>query len=529
MKPDVMNRPYFFRLCILSMLSIAFCLFMHCAVQVAGGSAGETGNSYITGTIVDTSGNVEPGSYVFAIPSEYNHIQGGQSEYIVCDTTDENGKYTIKIKKKGTYNIQALHPDKMTRLLIKAIPVNTDSTTIDLFTDTLHVPGAARIALPDTVDTIYGYVYIPGSFYAERISEEELISDNNTMHLVFDSLPANTLPAIKYGRENSSMQPVSLADTVAILAGDTVNINPNLLWTVYSSPDYPIPDNMVIAVMVDNSGTKWIGTKNSGFALFDDVNWTIKNTGNSLLPHNTVSAFAQQTDDIVWVGTYGGLVRITGRTWEIFTTATSGLPNDTVVSIAVDSTDIMWFGTLGGCAEYDGQTWKAYTIDSLTFRSNHINAIAISSINTKYFGTDSGLVMYDGTMWADIDSLKSKCIKAIDIEPPNNIKWIATPAGISHSTTQGTWILLNSASSGFPNDNFLSIALDNNRAVWAGTGAEGTIVKIENSTIEIYNAQNSDALGAVGAINCIAVDIDNCIYFGTDNEGLVKLQILSGN
>jgi ligand-binding sensor domain-containing protein len=137
--------------------------------------------------------------------------------------------------------------------------------------------------------------------------------------------------------------------------------------------------------------------------------------------------------------------------------------------------------------------------------------------------------MYDGTMWAGIDSLIPKCIKAIDIETPDNIKWVATPIGISHSTSQGTWVLLNGTNSGFPNDNFLSIALDNNSAVWAGTDAEGTIVKIENSTIEIYNAQNSDALGAVGAINCIAVDRDNGIYFGTDNEGLVKLRILSGN
>ena len=530
MKADIWNNINCFKLHALLLIFAVACFVTSCAIQVAGGSAGETGNSYITGTIVDTSGNFEPGSYVYAIPAEYNHIKGDQGEFIVSDTTDENGKYTINVKRKGIYSIQALHPDKMTRLLITQITINTDSTTIDLFTDTLHVPGAARITLPDTVDTTYGYVYIPGSFHSERISEEQLITDNNKLHLVFDSLPAYTLPCIKYGRENSSMEPVSLADTVAIVAGDTININSNLLWTVYSSPDYPIPDNSVLALMVDETGNKWIGTKNSGYAIFDDVNWTIKNTGNSLLPHNTVSAFAQQKNGDVWIGTHGGLVKIESGVWQTFTTANSDLPNDTVTSIAIDSTGVIWFGTYGGCAEYDGSVWNVYNVANFSLPDDHVHAAIVNVINHKFFGNDSGLTSYDGSIWAlqnvQNNGLPDNSIRNISLDS-NNFVWIATPKGLSYKNSLGNWILYTSNNSGLPNDNFKCVAVDYNNITWGGTDAEANVVKIENNSIEIYNAQNSDALGAVGAINCIAVDIDNCIYFGTDNEGLVKLQIIS--
>jgi ligand-binding sensor domain-containing protein len=508
---------------------LATCLLVSCSMQVAGGSAGEAGNAKIVGTLVDNSGNTVTGAFVYAIPSGYDPVkQSGTSGLLFSDTTGSDGNYSIPVKKRGTYNVQAMHPSNQSGMLLTGVIIDRDTMTANLSTGTLYMPGAARIALPDTVDTANGYVYVPGAFYSEELSKEQLITDNNRLHLVFDSLPANMIPCINYDNELSPISPVCITDTITIITGDTVNINANLEWTVYSPANCPIPDYTILSVMVDNEVVKWVGTKNSGFATFDDVNWTIKNTGNSLLPHNTVSAFAREKNGIVWVGTYGGLVKIEQRNWTIYTSADSTLPNDTITTIAVDSLGVMWFGTPGGCVEHDGQTWKPYTNGSSTFDNNHINAIAVSSINTKYIGTDSGLVSYNGSMWASIDSLQPRTIRGIACKSDTvNTTWVVSPIGISHSTATGVWNLLNSANSGFPNESFLSIATDNNNIIWAGSEAEGNIVMIKPTTdMEIYNAQNTDVLINCGAINCITVDGDNNIYFGTDNTGLVMLRII---
>lgn len=76
-------------------------------------------------------------------------------------------------------------------------------------------------------------------------------------------------------------------------------------WTHYSDSVYGggLPDNFVNAVTY--GGNLWFGT-NRGLVRFDGQSWKTWNTGNSLLPSDTVNALTFDSKGNLWIGTANG-------------------------------------------------------------------------------------------------------------------------------------------------------------------------------------------------------------------------------
>ena len=79
----------------------------------------------------------------------------------------------------------------------------------------------------------------------------------------------------------------------------------NPQWINYTLENTGLSSNMINAVLIDVSGSKWIGTT-SGLAKLDSTVWTIFNTDNSGLPDNNVISIAIDGSGNKWIGTYGG-------------------------------------------------------------------------------------------------------------------------------------------------------------------------------------------------------------------------------
>lgn len=45
-------------------------------------------------------------------------------------------------------------------------------------------------------------------------------------------------------------------------------------WMVFNASNSNLPDNAIEALAIDGSGSKWIGTRDSGLAKYDGANWT---------------------------------------------------------------------------------------------------------------------------------------------------------------------------------------------------------------------------------------------------------------
>jgi ligand-binding sensor domain-containing protein len=80
--------------------------------------------------------------------------------------------------------------------------------------------------------------------------------------------------------------------------------------TFYNKVNSGLPDNDILAISIDENGTKWIGTAHGGLVAFDGTNWIVYNTVNSELPDNNVRSIVIDNDGTRWIGTNGGLAEI---------------------------------------------------------------------------------------------------------------------------------------------------------------------------------------------------------------------------
>lgn len=495
-----------------------------CSMNPTAGGTTDTGNGVIAGTVVDTLGNPVSNSQVILIPESYNPVKD-PADRLKIVFTDASGNFTFSPVDSGTYNFQVNDMVSGTRLLIFEVMVNKD--TVEISNAVLRTTGVELFTLPDTVDTVAGYVYIPGTTLYEYLSDDPLIYDNGFLHMAFDSLPTGALPGIYYGETNSSDAPIRLIEEVSVTGGDTTDMSIKRFWSSYSTVNSGISQDNIAAVAVDGSGMLWLGTSDSGLVSFNGSSWAVFNTANSSLPHNSVLALAEDSNGSIWIGTADGLVHIVNNTWQVYTALTHPMTEDHVTDIAID-TDVghKWLATFTGVCMYDDNTWSFHSMVSGIPLSD-VHAVAVSNTGTVRYGTNVGIFScnLNGENWEYMPVLGDQSMNIIvrDIAfDRDNTSWLATPSGVISYDEKGLWGVYNTVTAGLPSNNIKSVAVYTDNSVWAGTDTDGTVIKLGRN-LGVYDGSNTTQLQGAGAINKIIVG-DNTLYLATENKGLVLLQ-----
>jgi len=105
---------------------------------------------------------------------------------------------------------------------------------------------------------------------------------------------------------------------------------------------------------------------------------------------NYVFSTLADSDDVIWVGTWGGGVsRYVDGVWHNLS-AKDGLAGNIVYSIAQDKTGVYWFGTNRGLSRYDGQRFSNYDMQS-GLPGNDVYAIAVTDGEDIWVGTRDGV------------------------------------------------------------------------------------------------------------------------------------------
>jgi ligand-binding sensor domain-containing protein len=85
----------------------------------------------------------------------------------------------------------------------------------------------------------------------------------------------------------------------------------NLVFQWYNITNSLIPSSAIVHIMIDSLQTKYLSSQNEGFIIFDGANFVNYKTTNSPMPDDYVNCTAKDHNGILWVGTYnGGLVRV---------------------------------------------------------------------------------------------------------------------------------------------------------------------------------------------------------------------------
>ncbi|HEX2949158.1 MAG TPA: carboxypeptidase-like regulatory domain-containing protein, partial [Armatimonadota bacterium] len=114
----------------------------------------------IRGTIVMADGSPVPNALVHVFPANYDPIGDSALSASYLDTTDQNGHYDFTNLTNGNYNVQAIQPQNGLRMLRCKVSVDSADTAI-ADVDTLQIPGAIKVDLPDSVNYLTGYVFVP--------------------------------------------------------------------------------------------------------------------------------------------------------------------------------------------------------------------------------------------------------------------------------------------------------------------------------------------------------------------------------
>lgn len=133
----------------------------------------------------------------------------------------------------------------------------------------------------------------------------------------------------------------------------------------YDKTDAAILSSPVWRVEFTSNNNVWIGTFDyegtsinvpaKGMAYLNRATnlWTEYNVTNSPLPHNYVRALKTDSQDRLWVGTSGGLVRFDGTEWRVYNKSNSPLPSDTINAIVIDTLGTKWIGTPKGLVRFN--------------------------------------------------------------------------------------------------------------------------------------------------------------------------------
>lgn len=279
-------------------------------------------------------------------------------------------------------------------------------------------------------------------------------------------------------------------------------------WVGYSFSDLLEPFGTLGYgdLVIDNNGTKWIGSFSVGVIGFNENGNLIKNITDELgegnLPEDTVTALAIDDRNQLWIGTEKGLRVFFGTSTffqdeEINTSEIiilqDGVPEELlfqqfISDIEVDGGNNKWIGTLTSgiflFSPNGQQTIYHFTQDNSPLPSNNINDISVDETNGKVFiATDKGLVTFLSGSSSPKDGLESafvfpnpvrpnfditdKKVKIQDISDNVNIKITDIEGNLVAEAESRT----NSRFKGY------NLEIDGGTAFWNGKNLANNIVK----------------------------------------------------
>jgi signal transduction histidine kinase/ligand-binding sensor domain-containing protein len=187
----------------------------------------------------------------------------------------------------------------------------------------------------------------------------------------------------------------------------------------------------VRAVLAENDQLVWVGTLGGLFPLQSG------GFGPNVLPEQAsaipqqVSAIYEDRHGLLWVGTQGGLACWDRREWRTFTTR-DGLAANAVHAVMDDGAGNLWVGTEGGGLSRlrDGVFTTFTTTNGLP--GNNIFSLYLDNEGVLWVGTDSGLGRFDGTNWCGYSKREGLVSDSISylLEDGRGYLWIGSDAGL---------------------------------------------------------------------------------------------------
>ncbi|HLJ25765.1 MAG TPA: two-component regulator propeller domain-containing protein [Candidatus Angelobacter sp.] len=289
-------------------------------------------------------------------------------------------------------------------------------------------------------------------------------------------------------------------------------------FTIYGSGD-GLTSNSIRIVHEDRSGILWVGSE-IAIDRFKDGKFTrfLLNLPGSEKDQKPVTAIEESGDGSVWIGLFGGgVVRVLDGRQTVFTTH-EGLSNDYVHSILQDRDGNVWIGTVGGLNRLTENQFSAYTMkDGLP--QNNVFGIFEDREGNLWAGVDSTSALNrfrDGKFltYTTQEGLSGDSVYSVWQRKDGSI-WVGTDGGLSEfdhgKFTTYTDKLLN--------NRVTAVLESRDGSLWIGTSGSG-LGRLKNDHLTMYTRRDGLANDQVW---CLAEDKEGNVWIGT-NDGLNRFQ-----
>ena len=278
---------------------------------------------------------------------------------------------------------------------------------------------------------------------------------------------------------------------------------------------------LVNHIAIDEDNVKWVATE-GGLLRIEGDNAEIFNVNNSEIPSNRINVVSIDDSGNKWLGTYNkGLVRMDfgGHC----TTFELGDPESgkshLITSLIIDEKGNKWIGTKEGglWVLSEAGKMKTYNPHNSLLQAYQINDLHINAKGEKLIATDIGLYKRIGVIWALEQNGKE--ITSLDIDNQQNV-WFTMQTQEKHAVYKNNKLVKHKSSDEMGLQ-LGKIYLDKLNRLW---GTSNGLIKYENKKWTIYNADNSDL--TVLRTTCLAMDDENSVlWIGTQANGIFTLDL----
>ena len=266
---------------------------------------------------------------------------------------------------------------------------------------------------------------------------------------------------------------------ISSVAGDAPQFTPLFDWETIGLAE-GMPSEKVTAVAVDGSRI-WAGTE-KGLVLIDGEDLTVFDADDGL-PFDVISALTVDPESgDVWIGTLGGLARLSAGRITAFTQLNSGLVNDVIYGVATDHGDA-WIATAAGVNRFDPSenTWEIYDVTNTLMHEPWCYSITADSEKVYVAVWGGGVIIRDGKtgtfrehrdpdgeMEIDLyrdDGLIHDVTSSVSVS--GKLMWVGTYFGLSRYDGRH-WQSFNEDDSGLAGD-FINHVRADGDGVWVST------------------------------------------------------------
>lgn len=313
---------------------------------------------------------------------------------------------------------------------------------------------------------------------------------------------------------------IMMASTITLRGIDPAKPSNHYQLNIFTSEN-GLPMNSVISLAQTPDGFIWIGTE-TGLVRFDGITFELYNRKNlPLMTNELIRTLLVDRSGTLWIGIRGGgVLRFRNGRFESFDT--ENLISDIIWTMAESRDGSIWIGASNGCIRYhDGHIEKiTFPPESL---SENIRAITEDYDGNIWLGTPKGLISVKrkgDKLHSEFKGYKNTQINAI-LQDRSGVLWLGTMGRGLIRFHQGKKRFYGK-SSGFKSNEIQCIIEDHPGNLWVGTYGGGVYVKKPDSRTFLRFDQTIN-IGS-SSVYALLEDRERTLWIGTESGGLSNLR-----